>query len=108
MFSILTYADALNPDYSPPDLLRWPQTPRLQRFVRSGILTVQASTFPVRSVTKTLHSRGLEPPRDDPVMNNPGLNRIKLFSMSATVCCRSGGFQAHWHNLFFTNADAFM
>jgi len=46
-------------------LPRWPQIPRLQRFVRSRILTVQASTFPLRSVTKTLHAKGLQPHRDD-------------------------------------------
>ena len=41
-----------NPPYSPTHLLRHRHAPRLRRFARSRILTVQASTFPVHSVTK--------------------------------------------------------
>ncbi|MEX2498804.1 MAG: hypothetical protein WD397_08005 [Wenzhouxiangellaceae bacterium] len=68
---------AVTPDYSPPNLLRRPQAPRLRRFARSRILTpplstIGVSTFPVRSVAKTPYSRDLEPPRDDRAVNNPG------------------------------------
>ncbi len=63
-----------NPDYSSPNLLRRPQALRLRGFTRSRILTVQMSAIPVRSVAKTPYSQGLEPPRDDLVVNNPGLS----------------------------------
>ncbi len=62
-----------NPNFSSPNLLRRPQALRLRGFTRSRILTVQMSTIPLRSFAKTPYSQGLEPPRDYPVANNPGL-----------------------------------
>jgi len=59
--TLSTASSFLNPPYSPPFLLRRRQAPRLRRFARSRILTVQASTPPVHSVAKRRSHRAWRP-----------------------------------------------